>query len=132
MGDHDPGGAEGGKLLLHEGQALTGLRSLRQILRDVIADADPVPGEQAENQGAGIEEEDQIPLVNDDRGQLLKKGWFFRSLTHNSDSSRGSWWTSVPSQRIRADFEVDVPRRLPARRFRTVSQGMVLTAVWMG
>src|SRR5699024_7060376 len=131
-GDHDPGGAEGGKLLVHEGQALAGLRGLRQILRDVIADADPVPGEQAENQGAGIEEEDQIPLVDDNCGQLLKKGWLFRSLAHSFDASWGFWWIRVPSHRIRADLEMDVPRRLPARRFRTVSQGMVLTTVWMG
>ena len=88
MGDHDPGGGKGGELLLHEGQALAGLRGLRQILRDVVADADPVPGEQAEDQGAGIEEEDQIPLVDDDRGQLLKKRWLFRFLAHSFDSSR--------------------------------------------
>ena len=74
MGDHDSGGAEGGKLLLHEGQSLAGLRGLRQILCNVVAHADPVSGKQAEDQGTGIEKKDQVSFVDDDCGQFLKKG----------------------------------------------------------
>ena len=68
MGDHDPGGGKGGKLLLHKGQPLAGLRAFRQILRDVVADTDPVPGEQAEDQGAGVEKEDEIAFIHNECG----------------------------------------------------------------
>ena len=87
MGDHDAGGAEGGELILHERQPPTGLCGLWKILRDVVADADPISGEQAENQGAGIEEEDQVPFVHDHRSQALKKGQLFCLPLHALCSS---------------------------------------------
>ena len=87
MGDHNSGGGKGGKLLLHEGQPLAGLRALRQILRDVVADADPAPGKQAENQSAGVEKEDEIALIHNECGQLFKKGRCSGVFAHNVDSS---------------------------------------------
>ena len=89
MGDHDPGGGKGGKLLLHQSQALAGLCGIRQILRDVVADADPAPGKQTEDQGAGIEEEDEIAFIHNECGQLFKKGCRSGVFAHSADSS----WT---------------------------------------
>ena len=87
MGHHHPGGTEGGELLVHESQALPGLRGVRQVLCDIVAEADPVPRKQAKNQAAGIEKEDEISLVYNERGQLFKKGRFSGFFAHNFNSS---------------------------------------------
>ena len=89
MGDHDPGGGKGGKLLLHQSQALAGLCGIRQILCDVVADADPAPGKQTEDQGAGVEKEDEIAFIHNECGQLFKKGCRSGVFAHSADSS----WT---------------------------------------
>ncbi|CAN4003225.1 Ribosome maturation factor RimP, partial [Dysosmobacter welbionis] len=107
VGHHHPGGTEGGELLLHQGQPLAGLCGVRQVLRDVVADADPVPGEQAEQQRTRVQEKDQLPLIHDHRGQPHKKGWFFSVFAHSFSSFRqsrshhGSGEIRLPSHRIR-------------------------------
>ena len=89
MGNHDPGGGKGGKLLLHEGQPLAGLCGIRQILCDVVADANPAPGKQTEDQGADVEKKDEIALIHNECGQLFKKGCCSGVFAHSDDSS----WT---------------------------------------
>ena len=135
VGHHHPGGTEGGEFLLHQGQPLAGLCGVRQVLRDVVADADPVPGEQAEQQRTRVQEKDQLPLIHDHRGQPHKKGWFFSVFAHSFSSFRqsrshhGSGEIRLPSHRIRQTSAVITPVRRSPWSSSAVSQKRVLTAV---
>ena len=135
VGHHDPGGAEGGEIVVHHGQPLAGLCGVRQVLRDVVADADPVPGEQAEQQRTRVQEKDQLPLIHDHRGQPHKKGWFFSVFAHSFSSFRqsrshhGSGEIRLPSHRIRQTSAVITPVRRSPWSSSAVSQKRVLTAV---
>ena len=70
---HHPGGAEGGEIGIHGVDPLPGLRVLRQIGGHIVLYLHPVHGKQAENQREHVQQEEQIPLIDDEGGQLYKK-----------------------------------------------------------
>ena len=82
VGDHHPGGAQGGELLLHEPEALTGFRLLRQVVGDVVVHLYPAAGKEAENDAHHVDEEKQVPLIHDHRGQAHEKAGFLLVLLH--------------------------------------------------
>ena len=70
---HDLGGAECDKILIHGGQTLPGLCLIGQIGGDIIFHIHPVHGKNTENEGKGIQQEEQIPFIHDKRGYLFKE-----------------------------------------------------------
>ena len=68
MRHDDPGGAIGLHLILHQRQAPAGLRGLRQILGQIVADLYPALGDQAGDNGNGIQKKDQVSFIHDKRG----------------------------------------------------------------
>lgn len=66
---------------------MAGFGVFRQVLCQVIADLDPSLGEQREDQGAEVEEKDEISSVHDGSGQFFEKGWFVGLLVHGATSA---------------------------------------------
>ena len=73
VGHHDLGGAEGGKLPLHQVKPLPGLRIVRQVGGNIVADPDPVPGKGTEYGRGGKDEKEYIALIHNDSGHPLHK-----------------------------------------------------------
>ena len=73
VGDHHTGRAKAHKILIHHGKAPAGFRILRQIGGDVIFHLHPVHGKQAEYQRHHIQQEKQVPFVDNKGGDLLHR-----------------------------------------------------------
>ena len=80
IGHHDLGGAEGGKLLLHQVKPLPGLRIVRQVGGNIVADPDPVPGKGTEYGRGGKDEKEYIALIHNDSGHPLHKAALLASF----------------------------------------------------
>ena len=71
IGNHDPGGAKGGEIIVHHGQALTGFGVGGQIGGDVVFHLHPADGHHAENQRKNIEQKEKIAFIHNERGNLF-------------------------------------------------------------
>ena len=124
VGQHDPGCAVGDEFIFHNGKPLAGFGVFRQVLCQVIADLDPSLGEQREDQGAEVEEKDEISSVHDGSGQFFEEGWFVGLLVHGATSCPFGWgkktcgvissWNTVSELRLRAIFCTICSSLLPA------------------
>ena len=85
--DHHLRRAVGDKLVIHDGKRFLGLGVLGQVGREVALDLDPVAGKRREDQQDDDDQENKIPFVNNESGQLHQKRrsgarCFLRRVTH--------------------------------------------------
>ena len=73
VGYHDLGGGEGGEVVVHRHDALTGLRVLGQVGGDVVFHIHPSGGKRTENHGKYVQKEEQSLFVHNKRGKLCHK-----------------------------------------------------------
>ena len=97
IGNHHPGGAEGGELVLHHVQALPGLRLRRQVKGHVVLHLHPVPGEHGEDHADDHQKKEQVAFVHDEGGQLHHEAFVLRFVVcHRSVSFPGSFQQLAP------------------------------------
>ena len=72
--DHHLGCAEGGELLVHDVESLLCFGIVRQVGRQVVFDLDPAAGENGEDQQDDRQQKDEVPLVDNECGDLFHKG----------------------------------------------------------
>ena len=73
VGHHDLGGGEGGEVVVHRHDALTGFRVLGQVGGDVVFHIHPSGGKRTENHGKYVQKEEQSLFVHNKRGKLCHK-----------------------------------------------------------
>ena len=83
MAYHDLCGTKSGKILVHCHKTLTRFRVLRKIHGDIIFNLNPVHGEQTEDEGEYVQQEEQIPLIHNEDGQFFNEsdGLFLVHIT---------------------------------------------------
>ena len=69
--------AVGDKVVVHHGQALPGLGVIGQIGGDVVFHLHPALGHYAKHNGENVQQEKQVSLIHDQRGQLFHAAAFF-------------------------------------------------------
>ena len=80
VGHHHVGGAQGDKLLLHQGQAPPGLGFRRQIGGDVVVDLHLIDGSPAKDEGGDKDQKEGLPFIHNKAGQFGHRclGFFVR------------------------------------------------------
>ena len=73
VGRHDPCGPQGGKFLLHEGQAPPRLRLRGQVGGDVVVDLHLGDGGRAEQARRQKNQIERLPFVHDEAGELINR-----------------------------------------------------------
>ena len=77
---HNTAGAEGDKLLIHDGQALAGFGGVRQVAGQIVVDRHPAAGKDAEDGKSDVNEVKGLPFIHNKGGHPFQRTLLFRAV----------------------------------------------------